>query len=85
MDCWFKHKQFFEHFQCYAFSDFRTDISKQSKDIESLKKKIVSLNSVKQGLEKDKERFKQDLNKKNKVYFFSSMLSFEAAYNACEK
>ena len=48
---------------------FRADISKQSKDIESLRKKIISLDSVKQGLEKDKERFKQDLYKKNKVQY----------------
>ena len=32
-----------------------------------MKKKIVGLETAKQGLEKDKERFKLDLTKKNKV------------------
>ena len=65
-----------EYFYLSNILIFRTDISKQSKDIESLKKKIVSIDSVKQGLEKDKERFKQDLNKKNKVIIFLYQSTF---------
>ena len=65
-----------DYFHYFNILIFRTDISKQSKDIESLKKKIVSIDSVKQGLEKDKERFKQDLNKKNKVIIFLYQSTF---------
>ena len=42
-------------------------MTKQGKDIENLKKKVQSVETLKQSLEKDKERLKQEFVKKNKV------------------
>ena len=44
----------------------RAEVSKQSKDIESLQKKISSLEVVKKELERDKEKLKTDAVEKNK-------------------
>ena len=44
----------------------RSEVSKQSKDIESLQKKIVGLEINKKDLERDKEKLKLDVQQKNK-------------------
>ena len=44
----------------------RAEVSKQSKDIESLQKKIYGLEVVKKELERDKEKLKTDAVEKNK-------------------
>ena len=45
----------------------RAEVSKQGKEIENLKKKMSALDAVKQGLEADKDKLNQELNKKSKV------------------
>ena len=54
-------------------------MTKQGKDIENLKKKVQAVETLKQSLEKDKERLKQEFVKKNKVkwnWVFATNSSF---------